>query len=137
MAHNIEPAIADWQVSEREIGILTFSPAGSASQWFPFYVLPNDSVFLGLMEADALCLMADGSIRVYDHEVTDRVLCHAAANQTAFISALSVLEEYFEVCASDEVYGDDESTAVKFRKRCAEIAGGNEYDAFFCGLIGY
>lgn len=136
MAHVIDSAIADWQASEHEIGILTFSPADSASQRFPFYVLPNDSVFLGLMEADALCLMADGSICIYDHEVADRVLCHAASSQTAFISALSVLKEYFEKCVSDESYWDDESAAVSVRKQCAEIAGGNAHNGFFCGLIG-
>ncbi len=136
MSCEIIPTISEWQSEAREIGMLTFLPSSSVAKHFPYYSLPDNALFIGLMESDALCMMDDGSIQVYDHEVPDRVLSVASPNQEVFVAALAVLEEYFEKCVADESYYDDESAGIEVRERCAAIAGGDDYTGFFCGLVG-
>jgi hypothetical protein len=132
----IDPTIADWQQDKHVVGMIVFSAPESAAECFPYYALPANATFIGLAEADALCLMNDGTLQMYDHEVENRVFCPVAPSQTVFISALKVLEEYFEKCVADESYSDDESAAVAVRQQCCEIAGGDDYAAFFSMMVG-
>jgi len=136
MAHLVDPTIAAWQADRQEIGMVEFLPPDTATSRFPYYRLPSDSTLIGVMEADALCLMEDGSLRVYDHESPGRVLCLAARNQLAFVEAMNVLEDYFDRCGEDDNYCDDESAAVAVRERCTSIAGGDEFAPFFTSLVG-
>ena len=71
----VDPTIVAWQSELREIGMLELAPTESASERFPYWQLPDTSTFLGKLESDALCLLADGTLCVYDHEVAGRVLC--------------------------------------------------------------
>ena len=136
MPHPVDSTIAAWQSDRHELGMIEFFPSDAAAEKFPFYPLPDDAVFLGLMEVDALCLMDDGTLRVYDHEVQGRILCPAAPNQARLIAALKVLEDHFEKCGEDDAYCDDETAAVTVRERCTKIAGGDEYASFFCSMVG-
>ncbi len=136
MTHVVDPKIAAWQTDHRVIGMIEFSPSDTATKLFPFYRLPVDVTFLGLIEADALCLTSDGALVVYDHEVSNRVFCSAAPCQVTFLAALDVLEKHFEKCVNDESYWNDESAAVLVREHCAAIVGGEEYDGFFCMMVG-
>ncbi|QDT24386.1 hypothetical protein [Gimesia chilikensis] len=132
----IDPKIADWQQNKHVVGMIEFSASASAADCFPYYALPAEATFIGLAEADALCLMNDGTLQVYDHEVENRVLCPVAQNQTVFISALKVLEAHFGKCVADESYDEDESAAVAVRQQCGEIAGGDDYAEFFSMMVG-
>ena len=76
-----------------------------------------------MLESDALCLLPNGSICVYDHEVADRILCAAAPNQPALISALSELEAYFDSCADDDELAEDESANIEMREKCTRLVG--------------
>lgn len=135
MAHPVDSAIATWQAENHELGMIQFSTSDTVGDLFPYYHLPAGTTFLGLMEADALCLMNDGRIVVYDHEV-DRVLCEAAPTQSAFLNALAVLQQYFQQCAADEKYCDDESARIAARVRASEVAGGDRYTSFFSMMVG-
>ena len=126
----VDPKIAAWQSELREIGMLELAPTESASERFPYWQLPDTSTFLGKLESDALCLLSDGALCVYDHEVADRVLCAAAPNQSSLISALSEMDTFFERCANDDDLADDESADRQMREKCTELIGGSEYAAF-------
>jgi hypothetical protein len=136
MSYAVDPTIAAWQADGHEVGMIAFAATETASEQFPYYELPAECTFLGLMEADALCLAEDGSVVVYDHEVAERVLCRAAPDQATFLAALAALEAHFEKCATDTAYWEDESAAAAVRERCTEIAGGEEYAAFYSMMVG-
>jgi hypothetical protein len=137
LASSVDPIIAAWQTEQHKIGMIEFFPLDTVAARFPFCKLPSDATFLGVMEADALCLMDGGALRVYDHEVADRIFCLAALNQSKLIEALKVLEEYFEKCGEDDDYCEDETAGVTVRERCTAIAGGEEYESFFGSLVGF
>jgi len=126
----IDPTIVAWQTDRREIGMLEFAPTESAAERFPFWQLPDASTFLGMIESDALCLLADGTLCVYDHEVADRILCDAAPDQSSLISAMSEMDAFFERCGDDDDLADDESVNIQMREKCTELVGGNDYAAF-------
>ena len=126
----VDPTIVAWQTERREIGMLQFSPTAIALELFPYWQLSDSSTFLGLLESDAICLLADGSLCVYDHEVTDRILCAAAPDQSSLISALSEMDVFFNRCADDDKLADDESADIEMRKKCTELVGGESYAAF-------
>jgi hypothetical protein len=81
MLPSLDPKIVNWQSENREIGLVEFQSTDMANQRFPHYPLPNDQTFIGVMETDALCVHTDGSLRVYDHESQNRILCPAARDQ--------------------------------------------------------
>ena len=83
-----------------------------------------------MLESDALCLLADGTLCVYDHEVADRLLCAAAPDQSSLISALSEMDAFFDRCGDDDELADDESANIQMRKKCTELIGGADYSAF-------
>ena len=126
----VDPTIAAWQSEFREIGMLELAPTESASERFSYWHLPDPSTFLGMLESDALCLLADGTLCVYDHEVAGRVLCAAAPNQSSLISALSEMDAFFERCGDDDDLADDESANTRMREKCTELIGGDDYAAF-------
>lgn len=135
MPHAVDPTLAAWQAENHELGMLVFFPSDAAAEQFPYYELPANATFLGLMEADALCLTEDGGVVVYDHEVNG-VLCPAASSQTAFLSALAVLQQHFAKSVADEAYYRNESAAVSARVQASEMAGGEEYSSFYCMMVG-
>ena len=126
----VDPTIAAWQSERREIGMLELTPTESASECFPYWQLPDASTFLGMLESDALCLLADGTLCVYDHEVADRLLCAAAPDQSSLISALSEMDSFFDRCGDDDQLADDESANTQMREKCTELVGGEPYAAF-------
>jgi hypothetical protein len=136
MRYPIDPRIAIWQADRHEVGMIAFCPSDAAADCFPYYSLPREAMFLGLMESDALCATGDGAIVVFDHERPGRVLCKAATNQAAFLAALAVLEDHFNKCDGDTSYWEDGSAAIEIRERCAAIAGGEEYESFYCSMVG-
>ena len=127
-------SLAALQTGQYVVGMIEFFPSETAGDQFPYYELPADATFLGVMEVDALCLLDDGSVVVYDHEAVNRILCRASSSESAFLSALAVLNEFFEKCAADGSF--DEAGAVEVRDRCTEIAGGEEYRSFFVMMLG-
>ena len=126
----VEPVIAEWQVDRHEIGMLQFFPSDAASERFPFWSLPSNTIFLGVVESDALCLMHDGTLCVFDHEVAGRVVCHAASNQTDLIAALKAMDDYFERCSDDDAFAEDESAAIEMREWCTAMVGGPDFASF-------
>ncbi len=110
--------------------MLEFSPTDAASERFPYWALPSDATFLGLVEADALCLQIDGSLCVFDHEVPGRILCVAAPNPSNLINALREMEDYFNRCGDDDAFADNESAAVEMRKKCTAMVGGDDFASF-------
>ena len=78
-----------WDANPKEFGVIDFCPADMAAVRFPFYELPADATFLGLMGADALCLMDDCSLRVFDHEAAGRTQPPPAPNQQELVPILS------------------------------------------------
>ncbi len=136
MTHAVDPRIANWQTEEYELGTLVFSATEHAESLFPFYDLPAEATFLGLLEDDALCLLPDGSLAVYDHESNGRILCPAAQDQAHFLAAMEVLERHLERCDHDEQYWDDEAAGWAVRGECTKLAGGKPFKAFFSMLIG-
>jgi hypothetical protein len=136
MPPSVDPEIAQWQSEEREIGMIEFAPTKVATERFPYYPLPKFSVFLGIMEVDALCLADDGSLCVYDNEVQNRIICRAAKNQSSFVAAMKELDQHFEKCVADDSYCDDVDAAALVRDKCSQIAGGDEYVSFFTSLLG-
>lgn len=136
MSSSVDPVIARWQSERREIGMIKFAPSKEATDRFPYYPLPDSTVFLGIVEVDALCLNNDGSLCLYDNEVQDRIFCRAAKDQSLFVAAMKELERYFERCLADESYYDDLAEAAAVRDKCAHLAGGNEYVSFYTALLG-
>lgn len=132
----IDPRITNWQSEGREIGMLAFHPTETAHNWFPYYQLASNQTFIGVMELDAICIDMDGSLRVYDHQSQNRILCPAAADQQSFVKAVIELETHFERCVEDEGVFDDMVVATIVRDRCAQMAGGDEYVPFFTSLLG-
>lgn len=126
----IDPIITAWQMERREIGMLEFTPTDTASQRFPYWSLPDSSTFLGMLESDALCLLDDGTLCVYDHEVTGRVLCPAAPDQSSMISALLEIDNFFDRCGDKEDLVDDESATTQMREKCTKLVGGDAYATF-------
>ena len=126
----VDPTIAAWQTDRREIGMLEFGPTESAAERFPYWQLPDTSTFLGMLESDALCLLADGTLCVYDHEVADRVLCAAAPDQSSLVLALSEMDAFLERCGDDDALADDESANVQTREKCTTLVGGSDYAGF-------
>ena len=127
---SVDPTIAAWQAERREIGMLVFWPTASAADKFPFWPLPESATFLGMLEADALCILPDGSLCVYDHEVVDRILCIAAPNQSSLISALLEIDSFLERCGNNDDLADDESANIQMRDKCTTLIGGDQYAAF-------
>jgi hypothetical protein len=132
----VDPDIARWQTDKHQIGMIEFAPTHEADDRFPYYPLPESAVFLGIVEADALCLSGDGSIGVYDNEVQDRVICHAATDQSSFVAAMKELERHFDKCIADDSYYDDMDAAALVRDTCSKLAGGEQYQPFFSSLLG-
>lgn len=126
----VDPTIASWQANQREIGMLEFFPTESAAKRFPYYQLSDSSTFPGLLEFDALCMLTDGTICLYDHDVVDRVLCAAAPNQSSLISALTEMDAFFDRCKDDDDLANDESANIQIREKCTELVGGDAYAAF-------
>ena len=126
----VEPTIGQWQAECREIGMLEFSPSDAVSELLPHWQLPAGAAFLGVVESDALCLLEDGSLCVFDHEVAERVLCAAAPNQRQLISALQAMDEYFDRCAENDALANDESAAVEIREKCTALVGGADFASF-------
>jgi len=127
---SVDPTIVAWQADRREIGLLEFASTESAAERFPYWQLPDTSTFLGMVESGAICLLEDGSICVYDHEVANRILCVAAPSQSFLISALTEMGAYFERCGDDNDLADDESANIQMREKCTDLVGGNDYAAF-------
>ncbi len=136
MSPSVDPEIARWQSEKREIGMITFAPTHEAAEHFPYYPLPESTVFLGIMEVDGLCLANDGSLCVYDNEVENRVVCRAAKDQSSFVAAMKKLDQYFEMCATDDAYCDDMDAAAIVLDECSRLAGGDEFVSFFTSLLG-
>ena len=136
MSVPIDPAIAAWQSRNHEIGIIEFSPAETATERFPYYSLPDHVTFIGMMEADALCVQLDGSLCVFDHEWQNRIICSAAKDQRRFVDAMKEVERHFDRCTVDDSYCDDMDAAAMVRDRCAELAGGDVYLPFFTSMVG-
>lgn len=86
--------------------------------------------FLGMLEADALCMLPEGSLCVYDHEVVDRIFCAAAPDQSFLILALTEMEAFFDRCGDSDDLADDESSAIQMREKCTTLIGGDAYAAF-------
>lgn len=136
MSAPIDPVIAAWQTDNHEIGMVAFSPTEAATERFSYYSLPGDVTFVGMMEADALCVQPDDSLSVFDHESQNRIICPAAHNQRRFVDAMKELERHLDRCAVDDSYCDDTDAAATVRDRCAEMAGGEVYLAFFTSMVG-
>lgn len=136
MTAAIEDTIASWQADRHVIGMVEFAPSDAAAEQFPYYALPDGITFLGVMEVDAVCLCADGAVRVYDNAAENRILCCAAADQSSFVAAMQELERHWNKCASDESYRADMAAAARVRDRCAQLAGGDPYMEFFTSLLG-
>jgi hypothetical protein len=136
MSPPLDSRIANWQSDGHEIGMVEFHPTKAAKERFPYYHLPDDETFIGVVEADALCVHLDGSLRVYDHESQNRILCPAATDQRSFVAAMIELEQHFERCVRDEKYCDDMDAAATVRDRCVELAGGDDYFPFFTSMLG-
>lgn len=132
----LDSRIVDWQADGREIGMVEFLPTETAKDRFPYYPLPDDQTFIGVMETDALCVHVDGSLRVYDHESQNRIICPAASDQQSFVAAMIELEQHFDKCVEDEKYCDDMDAAATVRDRCVELAGGDDYLPFFTSMLG-
>ena len=128
------PTIAVCQAQRIEVGMIEFLPTEMAADEFPSYELPANATFVGTLEVDALCLMDDGTLVVYDHQAVGTVLCKAAVSESALLSALAVMEEFYANNASAASF--DEAAAIKVRDRCTEIAGGEECRSFFVMLLG-
>ena len=136
MTTQTDPSISEWQSTGHQIGMVEFAPTDAAAVRFPYYALPEDARFLGTMEADALCVLADGSLCVYDTTSKNRINCGAASNQGSFVAALKALEQHFDKCVADNPYCNDLDAAAKVRDRCTALAGGDTYGPFFTSLIG-
>jgi len=52
MADYVDPTIAQWQAEKHEIGMVEFLPSEIVADCFPFYELPPNATFLGLMDAN-------------------------------------------------------------------------------------
>jgi len=126
----IDPTIAAWQSENREIGMLEFLPTDSAPERFSYWPLPSNAAFLGKVESDALCLMDDGTLCVYDHGVADRILCPAAPNQPNLIAAMTAMDDFFKRCDGDDKLADDESATIEIREKCTDTVGGADYASF-------
>lgn len=136
MPPSIDPEIARWQSERREIGMIEFAPTKEAAERFPYYPIPESAIFLGSMEVDALCLVNDGSLCVYDNEAQNRIICRAAKDQSSFVTAMKELDQHFEKCAIDDSYCDDMDAAALVRDKCSRLAGGDAYVSFFTSLVG-
>ncbi len=128
------PTIAECQAQRFEVGMIEFLPSDTAADEFPSYELPANATFVGTLEVDAICLMDDGTLVVYDHQAAGTVLCKAAASESALLSALTLIEEFYAKNATAASF--DEAAAIKVRERCTEIAGGEECRTFFVMLLG-
>lgn len=98
--------------------------------------MPDDQTFIGIMEADALCVHVNRFLRVHDHQSQNRILCPAASDQRYFVAAMIELEKHFDRCVEDEEYWDDMDAAASLRDRCVELAGGDDYLPFFTSTLG-
>lgn len=127
-------SISELQSERSVVGMIEFFPTEAAAEEFPYYSLPEGATFIGLLEMDALCLQADGTLVVFDNEAENRILCKAASSEASFLSALNVLNDFFNKNAVEGTF--DEAGAVKVRDRCTEIAGGEEFRTFFVMLLG-
>ena len=127
---SVDPTIAKWQANRREIGVLEFSPSDTAAKRFPYWLLPASATFLGVVECDALCLMEDGSLRLFDHEAAERTLCMAAPGQLSLISALSELDAFFSRTVDNDALADDKTANIEMREKYTELLGGEQYATF-------
>ncbi|MBT4863521.1 MAG: hypothetical protein HON53_00170 [Planctomycetaceae bacterium] len=131
---DLPQSIAECQAQRLEVGMIEFLPSDTAADEFPSYELPANAKFVGILEVDALCLMDDGTLVVYDHQAAGSVLCKAAVSESALLSALAVMQEFYAKNVSEDSF--DEAAAIKVRDRCTEIAGGEECRSFFVMLLG-
>ena len=127
-------SIVALQEEKSVVGMIEFFPTEAAAEEFPYYSLPQEATFIGLLEIDALCLMSDGSVVVYDNEAKNTILCKAASSESSFLSTLTLIKEFYEQNSTRESF--DEAGAVNVRDRCTELAGGEEYRTFFVMLLG-
>ena len=114
-------------------------------QFFPSSYVPNkfiqniEEIFIpiGMCEAEALCINSETQeLLLLEHEVPNLICCKAAKTQESFIDALTLLEKYFDRCDESEYYNNDLNIAANVRAECAKLAGGKEYNSFFCGIFG-
>ena len=126
----VAPTIAMWQSERHEIGMLEFLPSDSSPERFPYWPLPSDVTFLGNVECDALCLMDDGTLCLFDHEVAERTLCKAAPNQSNLIDSLLAVEDHLNRCGEDDALADDESAEIAMREHCTATIGGPNFASF-------
>jgi hypothetical protein len=131
----LDPRLESWMRSAHEIGIVEFNDADLVASRFP-HDIPESYTPIGLFESDALCIDVEtNEICVLDHEVKDRKLCLAAQNQESFVTAMLLVQKYFDDCAHD-LESHDETSAEAIAVECTQLAGSDQFRSFFCSLIG-
>lgn len=129
----IHPTIELWQSQHREIGMLEFFDSADVSDRFPYYPIENDFICIAIDETNAVCVRPNGTVCELDSDEAGRIVCECARDQTAFVTAMSHLDQHFEKCDDDD-YADDIADAT--RDQCIKMAGGNAYTEFFTSLLG-
>lgn len=133
---NIDPTIAIWQKSNHSIGMVDFLPCEKVVTTFAHNISSHYAP-IGMCEAEALVVnIESGEIELLEHEVAGKVCCKAAKDQRHFIDSMTRLKTHFDKCVADNEYYENLESAVQVRTECSLLAGGKNYESFFCSLIG-
>lgn len=128
--------IIEWQNKKHEVGFIRFLNSDIVFEKF-IQSIPENHTPIGMCEAEALCINNENNeLILIEHEVADRIASKVAKDQDAFLKTITVLEEFFKKCVEDNEYYENEEEAVRIRKKCAQIAGGEIYESFYCSTIG-
>lgn len=127
--------IIEWQNNKYEVGFIEFLNSDIVREKF-IQNIPTNHTPIGMCEAEALCINNENNeLVLIEHEVADRIASKVAKNKNAFLKTIAVLEEFFNKCVEDDEYYENEEEAVKIRKKCAQIAGGDIYMNLFIVLL--
>lgn len=115
--NSIESLITAYEISSREVGIVTFFDVPRE--------LPPHWIF-GNSEANFLALNTEsGRVVELDHADLSFQVCECATDADSFLRALAAFAEGLRTRDDDE----------QLFSRCVEIAGGEAFEGFYAALI--
>lgn len=117
--------------ADLEVGGIELGPRDTD---FP---VPDGWPRIGRDECDPISIDPEtDEVVILDHEMTGRVMSRIALNLPAFLSALVVLEDYYEKCEGNEGLFENRGLAEATARMAIERAGGTKYDGFYSSVLG-
>ena len=119
--------ISNYDVSGFEVGNITFENKPVESR---------THIFFGKEEALLAINKSDHQIVLLDHADLSFVIRHCAKDANHFLDALIVVWESYIVFLLNQGLAQDDSYRIKMVEKCAYLAGGENYKAFYNDLLG-